>query len=85
MVFQRASAVFVYATTAEFLRDTFLNVGEEAVAVEVILPAARRRFGDANALAQEQPLVVSTAREKRNETLWRCVVRLSKEKERAVR
>ena len=67
---------------AEFLRDTFLNVGEEAVAVEVIHPPLREDvLKDAtNALAQEQPLV-STAREKKKRNALTCVVRLSKEKE----
>ena len=67
---------------AEFLRDAFLNVGEEAVAVEVIHPPLREDvLKDAtNALAQEQPLV-SSAREKKKRNALTCVVRLSKEKE----
>jgi len=67
---------------AEFLRDAFLNVGEEAVAVEVIHPPLREDvLKDAtNALAQEQPLV-SSARDKKKRNGLTCVVRLSKEKE----
>ena len=67
---------------AEFLRDAFVNVGEEAVAVAVIHPPLREDvLKDAtNALAQEQPLV-SSARDKKKRNALTCVVRLSKEKE----